>query len=50
MVESPFDAVDALLLVLLGILGGEGHLGNAWPVLAPIEVQQAKVAQKQTRI
>lgn len=44
VVESPFDALDATLLVLLGVLGGEGDLGNGRPVGAPIEVQQAQIA------
>ena len=40
-VEGPFDALDALLLVLLGVLGGEGQVGDTRPVLAPVEIQQS---------
>ena len=50
MVEGPFNTLDALLLVLLGVLGGEGHLRNTRPVLTPVEIQQSKIAQKQTDI
>jgi hypothetical protein len=50
VVEGPFDALDALLLVLLGVLGGEGHLGDTRPVLALIEVQQSQIAQKEADI
>lgn len=50
MVQSPFHALDAFLLVLLGILGGEGHLSDTGPVLTLIEIQKPKIAQKQTDI
>lgn len=50
MVECPFGALDALLLVLLGVLGGEGHLGDTRPVIALIKVKQSQIAQKQADI
>ena len=50
MVESPFHALDAPLLVLLGVFGGEGHLRDAGPVLTPVEIQQSEIAKEQADI
>jgi hypothetical protein len=40
-VKSPFCASDTLLLVLLGIPGGEGLVGYGRPVSALVEVQES---------
>ena len=42
-IESPFDAMNAGLLILESILSGERLRSDCWPVITSIEVKKVGV-------